>query len=55
MTPTPPPQKKNNNKKKKKKKTDQNILFLNEWIPFNLQCRFNECGIKLLIRINNYL
>ena len=30
-------------------------MFLNEWIPFNLHCRFNECGIKLLIRINNYL
>ena len=34
------------------KTTDQNILFLNERIPFNLYCRFNECGIKLLILIN---
>ena len=24
------------------KTTDQNILFLNERIPFNLHCRFNE-------------
>ena len=30
-------------------------MFLNEWIPFNLHCIFNECGIKLLILINNYL
>ena len=37
------------------KTTDQNILFLNERIPFNLHCRFNECGIKLLIFINDYL
>ena len=37
------------------KTNDQNILFLNERIPFNLHCRFNECGIKLLILINNYL
>ena len=37
------------------KTTDQNILFLNERIPFNLHCRFKECGIKLLILINNYL
>ena len=37
------------------KTTDQNILFLNERIPFNLHIRFNECGIKLLIFINNYL
>ena len=36
------------------KAIDQNILFLNERIPFNLHCRFNECGIKLLILINNY-
>ena len=38
-----------------RKTTDQNILFLNEWIPFNLHCRFNECGIKFLFLINNYL
>ena len=37
------------------KTTDQNILFLNKQIPFNLHCRFNKCGIKLLILINNYL
>ena len=37
------------------KTNDQNILFLNERIPFNLHCRLNECGIKLLILINNYL
>ena len=37
------------------KTTSQNILFLNERIPFNLHGRFNECGIKLLILINNYL
>ena len=37
------------------KTNDQNILFLSERIPFNLHCRFNECGIKLLILINNYL
>ena len=37
------------------KTTDQNILFLNERIPFNLHCRLNECVIKLLILINNYL
>ena len=36
------------------KKTHQNILFLNEWIPF-IYTRFNKCGIKLLILINNYL
>ena len=36
------------------KTTDQNIVFLNERIPFNLHCRFNECGIKLLILINNW-
>ena len=34
---------------------DQNSLYLNERIPFNLHCRFNECGIKLQILINNYL
>ena len=34
---------------------DQNILFLNERIPFNLHCGFNECGIKLKILINNCL
>ena len=28
------------------KTNDQNILFLNERIQFNLHCRFNECGIK---------
>ena len=38
-------------KKKKKKKNDQNILFLNERIPFNLQCSFNECGTELQILI----
>ena len=32
--------------------TDQNILFLNKRIPFNLHCRFNECGIELLFLIN---
>ena len=37
------------------KTTDQNILFFSERIPLNLHCRFNECGIKLLILINNYL
>ena len=37
------------------KTTDQNICFLNERIRFNLYCRFNECGIKLQILINNYL
>ena len=37
------------------KTTDHNILFLSERIPFNLDCRFNEYGIKLLILINNYL
>ena len=37
------------------KTTDQNILFLNVRIPFNLHCRFNESGIKLLLLINNYL
>ena len=37
------------------KTTDLNILFLNERIPFNLHYRFNECGIKLLILINNNL
>ena len=37
------------------KTTDQNILFFNERIPFNLHCRFNKCGVKLLILINNYL
>ena len=37
------------------KTKDQNILFLKERIPFNLHCRFNESGIKLLILINNYL
>ena len=37
------------------KTTDQNILFLKERIPFNLHCRFNECGIKFQILINNYL
>ena len=37
------------------KTTDQNILFLNDRIPFSLHCRFNECGIKLLILINNDL
>ena len=26
------------------KTNNQNILFLNELIPFNLYCRFNECG-----------
>ena len=36
-----------------KKANDQNILFLNERLPFNLHCRFNECGIKLQILINN--
>ena len=36
------------------KTTDQNMLFLNERISFNLYCRLNECGIKLLILINNY-
>ena len=35
------------------KTTDQNILFLNDRIPFSLHCRF-ECDIKLLILINNY-
>ena len=38
----------------RQKTTDQNILFNNEWITFNLHCRLNECGIKLLILINNY-
>ena len=28
------------------KTNDQNILFLNERMPFSLHCRFNECGIK---------
>ena len=37
------------------KTTNQNILFLSDRIPFNLHCKFNECGIKLLILINNYL
>ena len=37
------------------KTTDQNILFLNERIRFNLHCRFNKCCIKLQILINNYL
>ena len=37
------------------KTTDQNILFLNDRISFNVHCRFNECGIKLLILIYNYL
>ena len=37
------------------KTNDQNILFLNERIPFNLKCRFNDCSIKLQILINNYL
>ena len=37
------------------KTTDQNILFLNEQIPFSLHYRINECGIKLKILINNYL
>ena len=37
------------------KTIDQNILFLNKRIPFHLHCRFNECGIKLLILIDNYL
>ena len=36
------------------KTTNQNILFLNKQIPFNLHCRFNVCGTKLLILINNY-
>ena len=35
--------------------TNKNILFLNERIPFSLHGRFNECGIKLLMLINNYL
>ena len=42
-------------KKKREKKIDQKILFLNERIPFNLRYSFNECGIKLLILISNYL
>ena len=29
------------------KTPDQNILFLNERIRFNLHCRLNELGIKL--------
>ena len=29
------------------KTTDQNICFLNERKTFNLQCRFNESGIKI--------
>ena len=37
------------------KTNDKNILFLIERIPFNLHCRFNECGIKLQIVINNYM
>ena len=37
------------------KTNNQNILFLNEQILFNLHCRYNECGNKLLILINNYL
>ena len=37
------------------KTNDQNILFLSEQLPFYLHCRFNECGIKLLILINYYL
>ena len=36
------------------KTNDQNILVLHERLPFNLHCIFNECGIKLLILINNY-
>ena len=28
------------------KTTDQNILFLNERIPFSLHCRFNEWNAK---------
>ena len=34
---------------------DQNILFLNERTTFNLHRRFNECAIKLQVRIYNYL
>ena len=37
------------------KANGQNILFLNGRIPFSLYCRCNECGIKLLILVNNYL
>ena len=31
------------------KTTEQNICFLNERIHFNLQCRFNEGGIKIQV------
>ena len=36
------------------KTTYQNIFFLTERTPFNLQSRFNEYGIKLLILIYHY-
>ena len=37
------------------KKQPIKTFCFSERISFNLHCRFNECGIKLLILINNYL
>ena len=34
------------------KANDQNILFLNERIPFNLHCGWNKCDIKLKLPLN---
>ena len=38
-----------------KQQTIRTFCFSKERIPFDLHCRFNECGIKLQILFNNYL
>ena len=54
LDPPPPPPLLKNGQSHDAKNNRSGHLFLIERIPFNLHCRFNECGIRLLILINNY-